>query len=251
MTKRFFAVSLAFILVLFTVFPAFAATDTTVTGTVLSIDTVTGTFQVGTDAGDTLTVTPPAGFDLTTLTVGDTVEVQGSLEGTDLNAASITLAPTDGTGSGDAETGNTGFYCSNPDAAQPALDKLATQYGADYAQMLDWFCNGHYGVGEIMLALKASAAGGPSAQDLLDMKAELGGWGQVWLQLGTIGHGHDNSEAGTVGETEVQTETHGNQGANGNASEHSNQGSANAGEHGNGGNSGDHGSNGHGGGHGH
>jgi hypothetical protein len=242
---------LAFTLVLLSVIPAFAQTETTVSGTVLSVDMTAGTFQIATEAGDTLTITPPAGFDLTTLTVGDQVEVQGALEETNLTAASVTPLTEDGALDGKV---NKGFYCTNTDAAQPALAKIASEYGADYTQVLDWFCSGHYGVGEIALALAAGQANeGVSAQELLDMRNESGGWGKVWQELGLISHGHGqdaneveteqevDNEVDAEQETEVENEH--------NPAEQSNENSNNsqAGEHGN---SGEHG-NGHGGGHGH
>ncbi len=247
MTKKLFAVSLAFILALFTVIPAFAQTDTSVSGTVLSVDTTTGTFQIGTEAGDTLTVTPPAGFDLTTLTVGGTVEVQGSLDATNLTATSVVLVPEDGT----EEEGkvNKGFYCTTAESSQPALADLASEFNADYAHLLDWFCSGHYGVGEIMLALRTSQAmEGLSAQEILDMRGE-GGWGKVWQELGLIGHGHNRDEDVTEGETEVETEDENENSPADAANEHTNNGNGQSGEHGNSGGNGKGHKNGNGKGH--
>lgn len=256
MTKRFLAVSLALILVLLTVVPAFAQTDTTVSGTVLSVDLAAGTFEMSTAAGDVLTVTPPASFDLATLTVGSPIEVQGSLDGSALTAFSIFPVVDDNLD----DKVNKGFFCTNAESSQPALTKLAEEYSADYAQLLDWFCSGHYGVGEIMLALRASQSGGAaSAQELLDMKKELGGWGKVWQELGLVGQGHnDNDDQG--GDEQEGDDEGGDQGAsgddnghepNGNANGQSQDGNGNSGDHGNG-NDGEHGNGkGQGGGHGH
>jgi len=248
MTKRFFAGSLALMLVLFTVFPAFAQTETAVTGTVLSIDAVAGTFTIGTESGDTLTVTPPAGFDLTTLTVGDSVEIQGTLAESSLSATSIAPVAEDGTGDGDGDGRNNGSHCANSDSSQPALDKLSSEFNADYAQLLDWFCKGGFGVGEIMLALRTSQTmEGLSAQEILELKTELNGWGRVWQQLGLIGHGHGQDDDEVESELEVEPE-HGPAAQPG---QHSGQGSGHANEHSNGHGGGPGSNQGHGGGHGH
>jgi hypothetical protein len=70
---------------------------------------------------------------------------------------------------------------------QPAAQRLADQYGVGYDEVMGWFCEGHYGLGEIMLALQTAEKTGLDAGDLLAMKAALGGWGQVWQALGLIG----------------------------------------------------------------
>ena len=53
---------------------------------------------------------------------------------------------------------------------------------------MEWFCDRRYGFGEIMLALETSQGSSDyTAEGLLAMKTELGGWGQVWQYLGLIG----------------------------------------------------------------
>jgi len=254
LNKKILGAAAILILMAFSTIPAFAATDTTVTGTVLSVDTTAGTFQIGTENGDTLTVTPPAGFDLTTLTVGDTVAIQGTLEASSLSATSIAPVAEDGTGDGDGDGRNNGSHCTNPDSSQPALDKLSSEFNADYVQLLDWFCTGGYGVGEIMLALRTSQSmEGLSAQEILELKTELNGWGKVWQQLGLIGHGHGQDDNEVESELEVENE----HGPAAQAGQHSGQGNGHANEHSNGhgggpgSNQGHGGGNGHGGGHGH
>jgi hypothetical protein len=61
--------------------------------------------------------------------------------------------------------------------------------------VMSWFCVDNYGMGEIKIALEYSGTQVFSgtlpitvtAQSLLDMRAELGGWGQVWHALGFNG----------------------------------------------------------------
>lgn len=73
---------------------------------------------------------------------------------------------------------------------RPVADNLAAIYQADPETILDWFCKG-YGFGEIALALKTSEDAGVSPEELLNLKQELGGWGQVWKALGLKGKPDD------------------------------------------------------------
>ena len=136
------------------------------------------------EVNDTFTVIPIGGFDLTSLEVGDNVAVEGFVHDEVIFATSIEVLPEKG-----EAPPNEGFYCTNPDARHPALNALAMGYGAEYGQLLNYFCIGHYGVGEIMLALQTAALvdNGMTAGDILALKAELGGWGQVWQELGLKG----------------------------------------------------------------
>ncbi len=81
-----------------------------------------------------------------------------------------------------------GNYCANPSEQHPAGLKLAAEYGVTYEEVIGWFCQG-YGMGEIMLALQTSQKTGLPPAELLAMKTEQGGWGQVWQNLGLIGKG--------------------------------------------------------------
>lgn len=160
------------------------AEEVEVTGEVQSIDEVAGTFEILTEEGETFTVIPPEGFDLATLAVGDNVLVQGTLEDSTITAASIEILPPE-----EEEEPKEGFYCRTPEARHPALNALAFAYGAPYEELLGFFCEGRFGVGNIMLALQTAATldNGTTAGDILAMKAELGGWGQVWRSLGLKG----------------------------------------------------------------
>lgn len=83
----------------------------------------------------------------------------------------------------------TGYYCTHPDAHQPALYALSVAYNTPYSQILGWFCDGRFGVGEIMLALQTSKAvnGAYTPEQILQMKVDMGGWGKVWQFLGLTG----------------------------------------------------------------
>jgi hypothetical protein len=67
----------------------------------------------------------------------------------------------------------------------PVGKRLAESYDVSYDEVMTWFCSG-YGFGEIMHALQTSQRTGTRPEDLLNMKTEMGGWGQVWKAEGII-----------------------------------------------------------------
>lgn len=90
----------------------------------------------------------------------------------------------------DEEEDNEGsYYCENLTEQHPVAAYLAETYETPYEQIMEWFCMGNFGFGEIKSAFKASMLleGGYSIEQILDMKEELGGWGQVKQELGLIG----------------------------------------------------------------
>lgn len=164
------------------------------TGTVASIGVDSFQLDVG---GMLYTVLPPAGFDLTTLMVGDTVEVVGTIDSTGLvTATSIVLVTEE---EEEVEYLKSGFYCENPDATHPVVQKIAEKNGVSYEEVLAFFCGtdeiGHHGLGEIMLAYATanSMGEGTTAADILQMREEIGGWGKVWQALGLKGNKHNNT----------------------------------------------------------
>ena len=85
---------------------------------------------------------------------------------------------------GDAGDGGNG-NCDGRDS-HPVGNRLAESFGMPYDDVMTMFCSG-YGFGEIMHALQTSQETGVSPQDLLAMKTEMGGWGEVWKAQGLIG----------------------------------------------------------------
>ena len=178
------------------VFVAGLQTETTIAASeVLILEAITATGEVSAiaqapadsftlEVNPTFTVMPIFDFDLSSLEVGDNVTVEGYVHDEVIFATGIEILPEKG-----EQPPNEGFYCTNPDALHPALNALAMAYGADYSQLLNYFCIGHYGVGEIMLALQTAAIvdNGMTAGDFLALKTELGGWGRVWMQFGLKG----------------------------------------------------------------
>jgi hypothetical protein len=192
--------------------------------TVLSIDLEAGTFEIETPEGETLTVIPPEGFDLSTLAVGDLVLVEGVVDGDTLTATSIVPASSEVDEGEDEDGGKNSFYCTNADASHPALAGLAESFEADYGQLLGWFCEDGFGVGQIMLALATSQF------------SEGAGWGQVWKDLGLKGPDRQDGDSGNG---------NGNGQGNGNGNGNSNAG-GNGNGNGNGGGNGNGNGNGNG-----
>jgi len=95
---------------------------------------------------------------------------------------------------GSGRTGN-GWYTNTTTITHPVALSLADQYEISATQVVSWFADG-YGFGEIMHALKTSENITPtetftdtSPSAILALRVELGGWGQVWQELGLIGNG--------------------------------------------------------------
>jgi hypothetical protein len=80
MKKSLLGMSLALILALTTVFPAFAE-EVTVSGVVSGLDPLTCSFTLTTETAEVFNVTTEAGFDCSGLADGDTVEVTGESDG--------------------------------------------------------------------------------------------------------------------------------------------------------------------------
>jgi len=92
-------------------------------------------------------------------------------------------------------------YCVGADP-HPTAYRLAEAYGVTYEEIMGWFCYDGYGMGEIEHALQTSAATGLPVEEVFALKVELGGWGEVWQELGLIGSTDDDSEELTEEEEE-------------------------------------------------
>ncbi|MFU8826639.1 MAG: hypothetical protein ACNA70_04025 [Brevefilum sp.] len=84
----------------------------------------------------------------------------------------------------------------------PALNSLAESYEADYEELLGYFCEQKFGIGEIMHALKTAEKEDVEMtyDEILDARGKGGeertGWGKIWQELGLIGRNKsDNGEA--------------------------------------------------------
>ncbi len=215
------------------------------TGTVEAVDEEAGTLVVSVETEDEgvveYTVYPPEGFDWTTIREGDLVEVEGTLdENGDVLASKVKVETDDedeeqededdadeeedeDTEDEDEDDGDEaltgGYFCRNPEAVHPVGARLADLYGVPYERVMEWFCAGKQGFGQIMLALRtAQVISGTekitdtTKTDLADIagvcleqrKAGLG-WGRIWKQMSTVGRqlpGEDDEAEQPEGTTE-------------------------------------------------
>lgn len=90
---------------------------------------------------------------------------------------------------GNGADGETNAFCADLNGRRhPVGGRIADIYDVDYQeQVMVWFCQEHYGFGEILLALQTSKIASVDPEDILQMKSDLGGWGEVWKELGFTG----------------------------------------------------------------
>ena len=173
-----------------------AGTEVEITGTVTSIDEATGTFTIETEEGETYTISPGEDFDFSTLVVGDTVEVEGTLNE---DGTVFALRVDAEEAEEEQDDPSTGYFCTQSENPHPFGARLAERYEVDYETLQAWFCDG-FGWGQIMLALQTSeiTEGDPAA--LLEARQDGQGWGQIWQELRLIGRpeeaGPPNDEDG-------------------------------------------------------
>jgi len=81
----------------------------------------------------------------------------------------------------------------------PALEGLAMEYVVEYETLLPYFCEQHFGIGEIEHALKTAEMEDVEMTwvELLEMRSsddDENGWGEIWQELGLIGKDADKEE---------------------------------------------------------
>jgi len=148
------------------------------TGEVTAIDEAAGTLtlEVEEDGSTTsYTVLLPDDFDYDRIEVGDTVEVEGTLN----DAGEILLGNLDvEDDEEDEEEGKeSSSYCENLDAPHPAGASIADTYGVDYEQVMEWFCEDNLGFGEVKHLLRTSEQTETSLEEILSMRLDGMGWG--------------------------------------------------------------------------
>jgi len=91
------------------------------------------------------------------------------------------------------------LVCSG-EITHPVLMSLADTYKVDDKDLLAYFCEEEFGVGEIRLALITAMREGIDLtyDQILEMRFKEGikevGWGLIWQELGLIGRGRQNQE---------------------------------------------------------
>jgi len=167
-------------------------TEVEFTGIVISIDPDKGTFTVETEDGE-VTVVPPEDFDLTSLQVGDEVEVEGTLaeDGTVL-AIKVKIEVADDEDDQDEVDEEINYFCRPETEEQhPVAVAIAETYGVQEEQVMAWFCEDGFGFGQIMLALQTSQASESDPDALLARRSAGEGWGKIWISMKLIGQESD------------------------------------------------------------
>jgi hypothetical protein len=94
-------------------------------------------------------------------------------------------------------------YCVGADPHPVAEDLSDDDYGdleefenltpdEIYGQIMDWFCENHFGFGEIIHLLKTGKDPDVTLDELIEMRIEEGmSWGKIWQELGLIGKPED------------------------------------------------------------
>ena len=94
----------------------------------------------------------------------------------------------------------------------PKGEKLATEFGVEYTEIMDWFCQG-YGFGEISHAYDISKLKGVTVDEVFEMRASGMGWGKIKQFYGLIGK--DAHPKNGNGSGNGNNGNNGNQGTNG------------------------------------
>lgn len=151
--------------------PAYALgpTDETIYGTISTVN-ADGTITVTSSDGIAYTVSTPVGTDPTTLVIGGLVKLTGTVD--DLGIFTL--------GALQFNQNPNGYFCSQSLLPQPAGQKFAEQFGADYLSVQWMFCNDKLGWGEIRNMLKFSEATGVDTATLQAARDEGQGWGQIF-----------------------------------------------------------------------
>lgn len=199
MRKWMFALNLVMIAALVLAPTAFAQEEEPVevefSCTVTEIDLEEGFFTCETEESEIYTVYPPEDFELEGLEVGDVYEVEGTLaEDGSVMAEKLEFEePEDedegeeGDDDGEGE-GELGYFCrAETEDQHPVGAALAETYETEYEQVMQWFCEGRFGFGQIMLALQTAQMEEVEAGELLERRAGGEGWGQIWVDMGVIG----------------------------------------------------------------
>jgi hypothetical protein len=193
--RHLFVVVLAAVVLVVVIAQPLAAKDNTgeieVKGTVVSINAAGGTFQVQEKDGSIHTIVATSNFDFTSLKVGDTVEVKGTLNA-DGSVAALSIKIEQ---AGDKSLS---YYCTQTEVQHPVGARLATQYEMPYATLQGWFCEG-FGWGQIKHALRTAKLTDGDAADLLQMRRDGMGWGRIWQGLNLIGRSRQDPPSDSEG----------------------------------------------------
>jgi hypothetical protein len=192
MKKMIYVLILAVLLMSFAVLPV-SAKSPVVKGEVTAIngDAIT----VLTGSGQSVIIIPPAGFDLSSIVIGDAVIAKGKFQADGSLVADwvkkVVSEPADEDTAEGGKAANAAFCADGKkQAPHPMAVVLAEKYGVTTDWVMENYCKG-YSIGAIMLALKTHQISGASADDLLARRSGGEGWGAIWQEQHMIGNEKD------------------------------------------------------------
>jgi hypothetical protein len=194
--KKIFLSVLVSLFMLMSLAAPVSAKTTVIKGTLTALNG-DGTVTLNSSKGETLVIALPAGFDASTLVVGDTLLIKGTTAADgSFQAETVTVVTADDEDADDAEDDDSSdedgskadsAYCSGAkESAHPLAVRIAARYGVSEAWVMEKFCSG-FGMGAIMLSLKTQQLSGANPDDLLAQRLEGMGWGNIWKEQGLIG----------------------------------------------------------------
>ncbi len=148
---------------------------------VLSVDADTNSLEIETGDGLVFTVIAPEELDVSAVQPGTQLPLDEDFN--DLVEEVIEA--------GETEDEEVSTFCTDTARQHPRLTTLARQGGVTYATLLELFCEGGLGVGEIMQAINIAASADLTLAEVVALHEELGNWGAVKKELGLIGKPDD------------------------------------------------------------
>ena len=166
-----------------------------ITGTILSIDEEGGFFVVEVEkeeGTEEYTIEVGEGFDFSAIEVGDEVEIEAEPTADEMTLKLIKFQREEQ--EQEQEREEEGYFC-DPEAEEqhPVAAGIAETYETDYETVMDWFCgedgegdedgedgSRRTGFGNIMLALHTAEISDYTVEEIMGMREEDKGWGQIW-----------------------------------------------------------------------
>lgn len=93
------------------------------------------------------------------------------------------------------------FCTGEKDSPHPLAAKIVERFGEEISltedQVMTWFCEGN-SFGQIMLALVTQKFDGSKPEDILEMRKNGMGWGNIWKEKGLIGNARLGTPPGQI-----------------------------------------------------
>lgn len=148
---------------------------------VLSVDAATNTLEIETGDGLIFVVIAPEELDIAAMEPGMTLPVDE-----DFNDAIERMLE-----AGEEEREELSAFCTSTTRQHPRLRTLAGQSDVDYETLLEYFCEGGLGAGDLMQAIGLVKRADLTLEEVIELYEELGSWGAVKKELGLIGKPDD------------------------------------------------------------